>query len=179
MEPKLANALHNQTVYKGLDDMAEQMSKSKKLWAVIEFKGEITNGRSETDRLPEYPRQGRIDYEIRMTKDAIMDPVSLKPSAWKPGAKNEIMNMMYFSGGFLFIQDLIDHAIMRVAMREKYETEWLANEQKITKTEKTDTAAKPQHVRAKRDENTGPTVYPHFEKPGSWLQEMPYRKLVC
>ena len=93
-EPKLNKKtckIERETVYKGLADMAQQKSKHRQLLAVIEFDDAIT----ELDTTKPLKDAKEIVYSIRMTSDAVMSPITLKPSSWKPGAKNEGINMNY------------------------------------------------------------------------------------
>ena len=94
---------------------AEELAKNKELWAAIHFKFEpevTTSYKSWDAAKEEWAKIDKISYTIRQTIDSVPATTSIAPGNWKPGPRNSPMVMMYINGGFLYLQDMIDHAVI-------------------------------------------------------------------
>ncbi|KAM8899352.1 phospholipid-transporting ATPase ABCA1 isoform 1-T3 [Spinachia spinachia] len=75
-------------------------------WAAIVFE----NLQPNSSGLPAY-----IKYKIRMDVDDVEPTNKLKDRSWSPGARDNSFNdLRYIWGGFAYLQDMMDHGIIRV-----------------------------------------------------------------
>ncbi|XP_056156372.1 phospholipid-transporting ATPase ABCA1-like [Lampris incognitus] len=84
---------------------ALQLLKSDKYWAGVVFE----NLQPNASRPPPY-----VKYKIRMDIDEVERTNKLKERLWSPGARDNAFNdLRYLWGGFAYLQDMIDHGIIR------------------------------------------------------------------
>uniref|UniRef100_A0AAQ4RHZ0 P-type phospholipid transporter n=1 Tax=Gasterosteus aculeatus aculeatus TaxID=481459 RepID=A0AAQ4RHZ0_GASAC len=75
-------------------------------WAAIVFE----NLQPNSSGLPAY-----IKYKIRMDIEDVEPTNKLKERSWSPGARdNPFKDLRYIWGGFAYLQDMMDHGIIRV-----------------------------------------------------------------
>ncbi|XP_062517550.1 ATP-binding cassette sub-family A member 2-like isoform X2 [Corticium candelabrum] len=53
-----------------------------------------------------------VQYKIKMNKSLVFDPGQLRDRDWRPGPRDSDFNLLYEVFGFVYIQDLIDRAIV-------------------------------------------------------------------
>uniref|UniRef100_A0A4W3HDY3 ATP-binding cassette sub-family A member 1-like n=1 Tax=Callorhinchus milii TaxID=7868 RepID=A0A4W3HDY3_CALMI len=91
-----------------LVNISFMLLEKKKFWAGIVFQGMD----SEKDKVPPH-----VLYKIRMDIDDVENTEELEESPWYPGARDNSYNEMpYILGGFAYIQDMIDHGIMKTQL---------------------------------------------------------------
>ncbi|CAJ1086292.1 LOW QUALITY PROTEIN: phospholipid-transporting ATPase ABCA1-like [Xyrichtys novacula] len=74
-------------------------------WAGIVFE----NLQPNSSEAPPY-----VKYKIRMDVDEVEQTVFLKERSWAPGARDNSFNdLRYIWGGFSYLQDMMDHGIIR------------------------------------------------------------------
>ncbi|KAM6909437.1 phospholipid-transporting ATPase ABCA1 [Xenentodon cancila] len=80
--------------------------KNDTFWAGIVF----NDLESNSSHIPPY-----VKYKIRMDIDEVERTNKLKSRLWSPGARdNSFNNLRYIWGGFAYLQDMMDHAIIRL-----------------------------------------------------------------
>ncbi|XP_061814826.2 phospholipid-transporting ATPase ABCA1-like [Nerophis lumbriciformis] len=83
-----------------------ELLKNDTFWAGVVFESLEPN----TSRPPPHVR-----YTIRMDIDKLERTNKLKERSWSPGARDNAFNdLRYIWGGFAYLQDMIDHGIIRV-----------------------------------------------------------------
>lgn len=75
---------------------------------------QLTNSRSRT--VMNLPK--RIKYKLRVDIDFVPGTKMLKDRIWLPGAKDDFNKDLGYFKGFVQLQELIDHAIMKVQILE-------------------------------------------------------------
>ncbi|GFR62987.1 ATP-binding cassette sub-family A member 1, partial [Elysia marginata] len=75
------------------------------LWAAIVF----DNVNTTDANLPSL-----VKYTIRMDSENVDSTKKIRNKYWRPGARSGLSSMKYWLFGFIYIQDMIDHAIIRV-----------------------------------------------------------------
>ncbi|KAH9491700.1 ATP-binding cassette sub- A member 1 [Bulinus truncatus] len=55
-----------------------------------------------------------IKYRIRMDSDKVDSTKSIMDKYWRPGGRSYLNSLKYWVYGFIYIQDMIDHAIIRL-----------------------------------------------------------------
>ncbi|XP_075459417.1 phospholipid-transporting ATPase ABCA1-like isoform X2 [Ascaphus truei] len=86
------------------------LSQHKSFWAAIVF----LNMDNQTMDVTSH-----IKYKIRMVIEEVASTRKTKDRLWTPGARdNSHDDMRYIWGGFAYIQDMIDHAIIRLQTRK-------------------------------------------------------------
>ena len=91
------------------------MAKGKELWAAVHFDFESEDQKLQINSPKDWSKITKISYKIRQTIDSIPSTSSVTPGSWKPGPRNSPIAMMYINGGFLYLQDMIDHAIIEIS----------------------------------------------------------------
>ncbi|KAM6949618.1 phospholipid-transporting ATPase ABCA1 [Aplochiton taeniatus] len=95
-------ALSNES---GLVNKALELLKEKKFWAGIVFQ----NLQPGSSLPPPY-----VKYKIRMDIEDLERTNKLKERSWSPGAADNPFNdLHYIWGGFAYLQDMLDHGIIR------------------------------------------------------------------
>jgi ATP-binding cassette subfamily A (ABC1) protein 2 len=90
---------------KSLDVFAAQAPvNDSTIWAGVVFTNVSENG-----SLPHH-----VQYKIKMNKTLVFDPGQLRDRDWSPGPRDKDFNLLYEVFGFVYIQDLIDRAIINV-----------------------------------------------------------------
>ncbi|XP_041634758.1 phospholipid-transporting ATPase ABCA1-like isoform X2 [Cheilinus undulatus] len=85
---------------------ALELLKNDTFWAAIVFE----NLQLDSSKLPPY-----VKYKIRMDVDEVEQTLKLKERSWVPGARDNSFNeLRYIWGGFAYLQDMMDHGIIRV-----------------------------------------------------------------
>uniref|UniRef100_A0A667YE17 P-type phospholipid transporter n=1 Tax=Myripristis murdjan TaxID=586833 RepID=A0A667YE17_9TELE len=88
-----------------LVNRALELLKNDTYWAGIVFE----NLHPDARRPPPY-----VKYKIRMDIDDIEVTNKLKERSWSPGARDNAFNdLRYIWGGFAYVQDMMDHGIIR------------------------------------------------------------------
>ncbi|XP_061768543.1 phospholipid-transporting ATPase ABCA1-like isoform X2 [Nerophis ophidion] len=88
-----------------------ELLKNDTFWAGVVFESLEPN----TSRPPPHVR-----YTIRMDIDKLERTNKLKERSWSPGARDNAFNdLRYIWGGFAYLQDMIDHGIIRVLTSKK------------------------------------------------------------
>ncbi|GFN96696.1 ATP-binding cassette sub-family a member 1 [Plakobranchus ocellatus] len=77
---------------------------NKTLWAAIVF----DNIDQQATDVPSL-----VKYTIRMDTDRVDSTKKIKDKYWRPGPRSYFSAMKYWIYGFIYIQDMIDHAIIR------------------------------------------------------------------
>ncbi|XP_029466633.1 ATP-binding cassette sub-family A member 1-like [Rhinatrema bivittatum] len=78
----------------------------KKFWAGVVFK----NMDDQTSNIPPH-----VKYKIRMDIDEVENTQKVKDRLWAPGARADAnKDLRYVWGGFAYIQDMLDHGIIRL-----------------------------------------------------------------
>ncbi|XP_053559159.1 phospholipid-transporting ATPase ABCA1-like [Bombina bombina] len=87
------------------------LTQNKNFWASIVF----LDMDSKTVDIPSH-----IKYKIRMDIEEVESTRKTKERLWAPGARDDSHDdMRYLWGGFAYIQDMIDHGIIRLQTNEK------------------------------------------------------------
>ncbi|XP_015239544.1 PREDICTED: retinal-specific ATP-binding cassette transporter-like, partial [Cyprinodon variegatus] len=90
-----------QLMEKALDHL-----KNDTFWAAIVFE----NLQPNSNQTPPY-----VKYKIRMDIDMVEQTNRLKSRSWSPGARdNAFDDLRYIWGGFAYLQDMMDHAVIRL-----------------------------------------------------------------
>uniref|UniRef100_A0A3P8V3D5 P-type phospholipid transporter n=1 Tax=Cynoglossus semilaevis TaxID=244447 RepID=A0A3P8V3D5_CYNSE len=90
------------------------VKKIRKFWAGIVFSDITTN----TTELP-----ANISYKIRMDIDNVERTNKIKDAYWDPGPRADpFEDMRYIWGGFVYLQDVIEHGIIRAVTGTKEKT---------------------------------------------------------
>uniref|UniRef100_A0A8C5HDU1 P-type phospholipid transporter n=1 Tax=Gouania willdenowi TaxID=441366 RepID=A0A8C5HDU1_GOUWI len=85
---------------------AMELLKTETFWAGVVFENLQVN----SSRPPPY-----VKYKIRMDVEDVERTNKIKERSWSPGAKDHSFNdLRYIWGGFAYLQDMIDHGIVRV-----------------------------------------------------------------
>ncbi|XP_078054223.1 phospholipid-transporting ATPase ABCA1-like [Mustelus asterias] len=96
---------------------ALQLLEERQFWAGVVFLVEESLG-SESHNL-----QSHIKYKIRMDVDDVTRTNNIKDRLWDPGpAAYPSVNLRYIWGGFVYLQDLVEQAIVRVQTGERKKT---------------------------------------------------------
>ncbi|XP_078532688.1 phospholipid-transporting ATPase ABCA1-like isoform X3 [Lissotriton helveticus] len=83
-----------------------QLIEKKKFWAAIVFQ----NMENTTNEIPAH-----IKYKVRMDIDEVQQTQKIKERLWAPGAAADAnKDLRYAWGGFAYIQDMVDHGIIRL-----------------------------------------------------------------
>ncbi|XP_069482200.1 phospholipid-transporting ATPase ABCA1-like isoform X2 [Ambystoma mexicanum] len=83
-----------------------QLIGQKKFWAALVFQ----NMENATNDIPTH-----IKYKLRMDIDQVQQTQKIKERLWAPGAADDAnKDLRYLWGGFAYIQDMIDHGIIRL-----------------------------------------------------------------
>ncbi|XP_068164948.1 phospholipid-transporting ATPase ABCA1-like [Antennarius striatus] len=91
----------SQLVSKALD-----LLQNETYWAGVVFE----NLEPNSSRLPPF-----VKYKIRMDIDEVEGTRKLKEGLWSPGARDNAFNdLRYIWGGFAYLQDMMDHAVVRL-----------------------------------------------------------------
>ena len=77
------------------------------MWGVVYF-GDGENN-ILTDNITDIDH---ITYTIRIPRDSVPGTRSNQPGYWSPGSKNSDSRMKYFSGGFIYLQNMIDNGFI-------------------------------------------------------------------
>ncbi|XP_061566340.1 phospholipid-transporting ATPase ABCA1-like [Cololabis saira] len=89
-----------------LVNQALEHLKNDTFWAAIVF----NDLESNSSKIPPY-----VKYKIRMDIDDVELTNKLKSRSWSPGARDNPFNdLRYILGGFTYLQDMMDHAIIRL-----------------------------------------------------------------
>uniref|UniRef100_A0A3Q3GSS5 P-type phospholipid transporter n=1 Tax=Labrus bergylta TaxID=56723 RepID=A0A3Q3GSS5_9LABR len=84
---------------------ALELLENDTFWAGIVFE----NLQPDSSQPPPY-----VKYKIRMDVDEVEQTVILKEMSWSPGARDNSFNdLRYIWGGFAYLQDMMDHGIIR------------------------------------------------------------------
>ncbi|XP_077355005.1 phospholipid-transporting ATPase ABCA1 [Festucalex cinctus] len=84
---------------------ALELLKNDTYWAGVVF----SNLPPNASRLPPH-----IHYKIRMDIEEVEGTNKMKERSWSPGARDNSFNdLRYIRGGFAYLQDMIDHGIVR------------------------------------------------------------------
>lgn len=84
---------------------ALEFLKNETFWAGIVFE----NLQGNSSQLPPY-----VKYKLRLDVDDVEQTIKLKEMSWAPGARDNSFNdLRYIWGGFAYLQDMIDHGIIR------------------------------------------------------------------
>ncbi|KAM6959867.1 phospholipid-transporting ATPase ABCA1 [Tautogolabrus adspersus] len=84
---------------------ALELLKNDTFWAGVVFE----NLQPDSSQPPPY-----VKYKIRMDVDEVEQTVKLKERSWAPGARDNSFNdLRYIWGGFAYLQDMMDHGIIR------------------------------------------------------------------
>ncbi|KAM9425735.1 phospholipid-transporting ATPase ABCA1 [Pholidichthys leucotaenia] len=84
---------------------ALELLQNDTFWAAIVFENLQPNSVAP----PPY-----VKYKIRMDVEEVGSTRAIKLRSWSPGAKDDAFNdLRYIWGGFAYLQDMIDHAIIR------------------------------------------------------------------
>ncbi|MED6280411.1 hypothetical protein CHARACLAT_010665, partial [Characodon lateralis] len=96
-----AAATEAQLVNKALEHL-----KNDTFWAGVVFQ----NLQPNSSHIPTY-----VKYKIRMDIDKVERTNKVKARSWSPGARdNSFDNLRYIWGGFAYLQDMMDHAVIRL-----------------------------------------------------------------
>ncbi|CAG5108284.1 Oidioi.mRNA.OKI2018_I69.chr1.g3723.t1.cds [Oikopleura dioica] len=98
-------------------DLVNDKNCTPSLWGYVEFQTQ--------DGAPVSPDLLDLDiikYTIRITRDTVTSTLSTAPLWWTSGSKNGGSRMKYFSGGFIYIQNMIDNGI--ILTKSNLETGW-------------------------------------------------------
>ncbi|XP_046904791.1 phospholipid-transporting ATPase ABCA1-like isoform X1 [Hypomesus transpacificus] len=88
-----------------LVNKAQELLKEDKYWAGIVFQ-DLKNDAS--------PPPPHVKYKIRMDIDEVERTNKFKERLWSPGARDNPFNdLRYIWGGFAYLQDMMDHGIIR------------------------------------------------------------------
>ncbi|XP_027894445.1 ATP-binding cassette sub-family A member 1 isoform X1 [Xiphophorus couchianus] len=80
--------------------------KNDTFWAGVVF----ANLHPNSSHIPPY-----VKYKIRMDIEEVERTNTLKSRSWSPGARDNSFNdLRYIWGGFAYLQDMIDHAVIRL-----------------------------------------------------------------
>uniref|UniRef100_A0A665XDU4 P-type phospholipid transporter n=1 Tax=Echeneis naucrates TaxID=173247 RepID=A0A665XDU4_ECHNA len=89
-----------------LVNKAVQLLKNDAYWASIVFE----NLQPDVSQPPPY-----VKYKIRMDADEVERTNKVKDRLWSPGPRDKSFNdLHYIWGGFAYLQDMVDHGIIRV-----------------------------------------------------------------
>uniref|UniRef100_A0A3Q2Q6M2 ATP-binding cassette sub-family A member 1-like n=1 Tax=Fundulus heteroclitus TaxID=8078 RepID=A0A3Q2Q6M2_FUNHE len=89
-----------------LVDKALEHLKNDTFWAGVVFE----NLQPDSSRIPPY-----VKYKIRMDIDGVERTNKIASRSWSPGARDNPFNdMRYIWGGFAYLQDMMDHAVIRL-----------------------------------------------------------------
>ncbi|KAM4564931.1 phospholipid-transporting ATPase ABCA1 [Fundulus diaphanus] len=89
-----------------LVDKALEHLKNDTFWAGVVFQ----NLQPDSSRIPPY-----VKYKIRMDIDEVERTNKIGSRSWSPGARDNPFNdMRYIWGGFAYLQDMMDHAVIRL-----------------------------------------------------------------
>lgn len=164
-----------------MENYAKQLSKDKALFASIYF--DLETGADAVDNIVEFQEWiknikstsggqnlelGRsFKYTIRQPQDMVPDTSIVVPRTWSPSAFKDIYLMQYFNYGFLYIQDMVDHAIIDVV-------DHVINAD-TTQLEEIDTVdhINLEDLKLVQIENSEHKK-PLLTTAGSWVQMMPY-----
>lgn len=106
MECVNMNKLEATTTEAQLIDKSLKLLNERKFWAGIVFTG-VTPGSAE---LPHH-----VKYKIRMDIDNVERTNKIKDAYWDPGPRADpFEDMRYVWGGFAYLQDIVEQAIIRV-----------------------------------------------------------------
>ncbi|KAF3697971.1 ATP-binding cassette sub-family A member 7 [Channa argus] len=84
---------------------ARELLENKTYWAGVVFE----NLRPDSSQPPPY-----VKYKIRMDIDEVERTNKVKDRSWSPGARDNSYNdLRYIWGGFAYLQDMMDHGIIR------------------------------------------------------------------
>ncbi|XP_060886982.1 phospholipid-transporting ATPase ABCA1-like [Labrus mixtus] len=84
---------------------ALELLENDTFWAGVVFE----NLEPDSSQPPPY-----VKYKIRMDVDEVEQTVILKEMSWSPGARDNSFNdLRYIWGGFAYLQDMMDHGIIR------------------------------------------------------------------
>eukprot|EP00061_Rhincodon_typus_P012611 g38456.t1 len=96
---------------------ALQLLEERQFWAGVVFLVDEPTG----DEFPTL--QPHIKYKIRMDIDYVAPTHKIKDRFWDPGPEAlTIRDLQYIWGGFVYIQDLVEQAIIRVQTNEHKRT---------------------------------------------------------
>uniref|UniRef100_A0A3Q3IW89 ABC transporter domain-containing protein n=1 Tax=Monopterus albus TaxID=43700 RepID=A0A3Q3IW89_MONAL len=85
---------------------AQELLNNKTFWAAIIFE----NLQPDSSQPPPY-----VKYKIRMDIDEVERTNKVKSRSWSPGARDKSFNdLRYIWGGFAYLQDMMDHGIIRI-----------------------------------------------------------------
>ncbi|XP_047448746.1 phospholipid-transporting ATPase ABCA1-like isoform X2 [Mugil cephalus] len=85
---------------------ALELLRNETFWAGVVFE----NLQPESSDPPPY-----VKYKIRMDIDEVERTNKIKERSWSPGARDNSFNdLRYIWGGFAYLQDMMDHGIIRV-----------------------------------------------------------------
>ncbi|MEQ2243256.1 hypothetical protein ILYODFUR_005176, partial [Ilyodon furcidens] len=80
--------------------------KNDTFWAGVVFQ----NLQPNSSHIPTY-----VKYKIRMDIDEVERTNKVKARSWSPGARdNSFDDLRYIWGGFAYLQDMMDHAVIRL-----------------------------------------------------------------
>ena len=54
-----------------------------------------------------------MTYTIRIPRDTVVGTFTKQPGYWSAGSKNSDSRMKYFSGGFIYLQNMIDNGFIK------------------------------------------------------------------
>ncbi|XP_059140192.1 phospholipid-transporting ATPase ABCA1-like [Physella acuta] len=78
---------------------------NKTFWAAIVFENVDKN----SEKIP-----SMVKYKIRMDTDNVDGTKKIMDKYWRPGNRAGLIDLKYWIYGFIYIQDMIDHAIIRL-----------------------------------------------------------------
>uniref|UniRef100_A0A672GMS6 P-type phospholipid transporter n=1 Tax=Salarias fasciatus TaxID=181472 RepID=A0A672GMS6_SALFA len=85
---------------------ALELLRNDTFWASVVFE----NLQPNSSRVPPY-----VKYKIRMDIENVERTNNIKSRSWSPGARdNPYDDLRYIWGGFAYLQDMVDHGIIRV-----------------------------------------------------------------
>ncbi|KAM4710016.1 phospholipid-transporting ATPase ABCA1-like [Discoglossus pictus] len=94
-----------------LVNKSQHLSQTKRLWASVVF----LNMNDKTVDIPSH-----IKYKIRMDIEEVESTRKTKERLWSPGARDDFHDdLRYIWGGFTYLQDMIDHGIIRLQTGKK------------------------------------------------------------
>ncbi|PFX16944.1 ATP-binding cassette sub-family A member 1 [Stylophora pistillata] len=100
--------------YKDEDSLVKRAINTSKVPAIASLVFEDSTG--DLDNVPKF-----IKYKIRQDVDYTPATSRVRRWYWRPGPQDSFFRQRYFNFGFLYLQDLIDRALMNMLLNETIE----------------------------------------------------------
>jgi len=154
-----------------LEQAAKRYTKSHNLIAGIVFLNlngnqynylNLNQQPSNRLRLPTLPK--RIKYKLRVDIDFVPSTKQLKDRIWEPGAKDHFDRDLGYFKGFIQLQEMIDHAIIKVQLKNLEQAKQISGNVSTIETEFSLDDFRP----------LGDMHLTNLDLPSVYMQQMPY-----